>query len=315
MFAAVASTGSVNKAAAELKLQPSSVSRRIDELEARLEVQLFHRRRTGMALTPAGEDIYDRAISMQSFADEIERSARARDRREEGAVTIAAPDGAASLWIAPRIGDFLARNPKIQIALDCKVGPAASDPDARPDITIALDKSIADIGDDASDLATLHYVFVASPLYIETYGTPRSIASAAGDHRTLKQTGQVSQRETWNKRADAVETLAEFSFETNSSAAMVAALRGGAGVATVPSYLFTTAPELVMIGQEHSVPIRLWLVVHRASRNAVRVARAAEWLKSIFDGRAHPWFRAEFVHPDDFETEPAPRELPRSGKR
>jgi DNA-binding transcriptional LysR family regulator len=185
--------------------------------------------------------------------------------------------------------------------LDCQVGPALPDDEERPDITIALDKAAMQIGDDASVLATLHYVFVAAPAYLETYGTPKSMASAAGDHRTIKQTGQRSQRETWSERATAIETLASFAFETNSSASCVNALRAGAGVATVPTYLFRTAPELKVIGQERSTPIKLWLVVHQEARNAARVARVAEWLKTIFDSRTNPWFREEFVHPEEFD--------------
>jgi DNA-binding transcriptional LysR family regulator len=300
VFLAVALTGSVNKAAAELKLQPSSVSRRIDELEHRLEAKLFDRRRTGMILTDAGADLYDHAQSMQRHADDIERSVRARDRREEGLVTIAAPDGIGSLWIAPRVGEFVARNPRIQLSLDCRIGPTPPDADRRPDVSIVLDKTHAEIGDDASALATMHYVFMASPRYLETYGTPKSIAAAAGDHRALRQTGQVSQRETWGARANAVEALASFAFETNSSQALVASLQAGAGIAVAPTYLKTIAPELVVVGAEPAVPIKLWLVIHRESRQAARVARVAEWLKAMFDPRQNPWFRDEFVAPEEF---------------
>jgi DNA-binding transcriptional LysR family regulator len=312
IFAAVAAAGSVNKAAADLKIMPSSVSRRIDDLETRLEVKLFYRSPAGMTLTSAGEDLNDRARSMQHFADDIERSVRARDRRDEGVVTIAAPDGVGSLWIAPRLGDFLARNPKIHISLDCRIGPSL-DPESRADITIALDEKQAQIGDDASALATMHYVFVAAPSYIETYGAPRSAASAAGDHRTLRHTGQIAQRENWSARASAVEALSQFAFETNSSAALVNALRGGAGVATAPTYILSTAPELVMIGEERSVPIRLWMIVHQQARNAARVTRVADWLKQIFDTRTNPWFRDEFVHPTEFA--PPAEEAPPSSKR
>lgn len=314
VFAAVAEAGSVNKAAVELKITPPSVSRRIEDLETRLEVRLFQRAPTGMTLTSAGKDLLDRAQSMQRFADDIERSVRARDRRDEGGVTIVAPDGIGSLWVAPRIADFLSRNPKIQVALDCRIGPA---PDSRPDITIALDRAQAQDGDDITPLATMHYVFLAAPAYLETYGTPRSAASAAGDHRTLKHTGQVSQREAWSARAAAVEMLADFSFETNSSAALVQALRAGAGVATAPTYLLTSAPELVMVGAEQSVPIKLWLIVHQESRNAARVTRVADWLKSIFDTRANPWFREEFIPPAELAASipETPQETPAPRRR
>lgn len=299
VFAAVAAAGSVNQAATELKMVASSVSRHIDDLERKLEVKLFRRSTTGMTLTAAGEDIYDRARSMRHIADEIEDSVRARDTREEGRVVISAPDGVGSLWVAPRLSAFLQRNPKIQISLDCQIGPNV-DLDNRADITIALNESQAQIGDDASALATMHYVFLAAPSYIETYGTPTSLASAAGDHRTLRQTGQVSQRDTWDRKAAAVEALADFSFETNSSAAFMSALASGAGVGTAPTYVLQRWPELVLVGSDRSVPIKLWLIVHKESRNAARVLRVSEWLRSIFDARTNPWFRAEFVHPTDF---------------
>lgn len=301
IFAAVAAAGSVNKAATELKIMPSSVSRRLDDLETKLEVKLFHRRRTGMVLTSAGEDLYDRAQSMQRFADDIERSVRARDKRDEGQVIIAAPDGVGSLWIAPRVHDFLSRNPKIQVALDCNVGgPTVTDDDVRPDITITATESQADVGDDISFLATMHYVFLASPSYLETYGTPKSAASAMGDHRTLRQTGQITQRDKWGQRAQAIGALAQHSFESNSSSAILNALRAGAGIGTAPTYALTMAPELVQIDPTTAIPIKLWLIVHRESRNAQRVARTAEWIKSIFDTRTNPWFRDEFIPPSEF---------------
>lgn len=302
MFAAVAETGAINQAATELKMVPATVSRHIEDLETRLDVKLFRRRTTGMTLTAAGEDVYDRARSMQHMADEIEGAARSRDTREEGAVSISASDGIGSLWVAPRVSAFLERNPKIQISLDCRLGPAI-DADNRADITIALAKDQAQIGDDTSTLATMHYVFLAAPSYIETYGAPKSLASAAGDHRTLRHVGQISQRETWGRKATAAEALAESSFETNSSAAFMYALDAGAGVATAPTYVLKQWPNLVMVGPEQSVPIKLWLIVHKAARHAVRVNRVADWIKSIFDPRSNPWFREEFVHPRDFAAE------------
>lgn len=314
VFLAVADAKSVNKAAATLLLVPSSVSRRIEDLEERLEVKLFNRSKTGMTLTDAGDDLRDKALSMQRFADDIERSVRARDRKEEGLVTISAPDGIGTLWLAPRVADFLARNPKIQIALDCQIGPATRDGEP-PDITLAVDKSVAQIGDDASALASMHYVLAAAPSYLETYGTPKSIASAAGDHRTLKQSGQISQRATWHKHSSAVDALAGYEFESNSSAAVVLALRAGAGICAVPTYLFTLVPELVTIGQERNQPIKLWLVIHEQSRNAARVAKVAEWLRSIFDTKSNPWFREEFVGPEEFGTELPDTLMPSAAKR
>jgi len=303
VFKAVAAAGSINKAAADLMLTPASVSRHIKDLEQRLDVRVFDRTKTGVTLTDAGADLLDRAHSMQRMADEIESSVRSRDRRDEGNVTIAAPDGLGALWLAPRVSDFLSRNPRIQLSLDCRVGPLRES-DIRADITLCADASQAQIGDDTSQIATMHYVFLAAPSYLETYGTPKSMPSAVGEHRTLKQTGQIFQRDTWGNRAIAIEMLAQFAFESNSSSAVVAALRGGAGVATAPTYLLTSAPELVIVGEERSVPIKLWMIIRKEARDTARVVRVVEWLKTIFDGKTNPWFREEYVSPAEFNEPP-----------
>lgn len=313
VFLAVAETGSINRAAAELKIQPSSVSRRIDELEKRLEAKLFVRASTGMTLTSAGEDLRDSVRTMRHHADNIERKIRRRDKRDEGMVALATPDGIGSLWLAPRVGSFLAANPRIQLSMDCRFGPAL--PERKPDISIVADKSIIEVGDDTSELCTMHYVFFAAPNYLATYGTPRSVASAVSEHRTLRHTAQITQRENWGARASAVEALASFGFETNSSQAVISALREGAGIATAPSYLKVLAPELVMIGTEPAVPIKLWLILHREAREAQRVARVAEWIRAAFDPRTNPWFRDEFVHPDDFAETQKPAATRTTSKR
>lgn len=301
-FVAVAELKSLSKAAQALKVTPSQVSRRITELEGRLATKLLNRTQSGVTLTAAGEDVFDMALSMQRFATSIENTARSRDLRDEGQVTIAVPDGLASYWLAPRIGDFLNANPRIQLAMEC--GLWAREPlRAAPDVTITPSLDTAEAGDTTEELCSVHYLFVAAPKYIETYGVPTSLASAAGDHRTLKHVAQKFQRDNWDERAKAIEALSSFSLETNSSAVMVSALTSGAGIGTMPSYLLHLYPEMKVIGPMQSIPIKLWLVTHQAAKESARVKRVAEWLRSLFDTKINPWFRQEFVPPERFEAE------------
>jgi hypothetical protein len=42
------------------------------------------------------------------------------------------------------------------------------------------------------------------------------------------------------------------------------------------------------------------MVHHRDAARPARVRLVKEWLKSVFDPKTRPWYRAEFVHPDEF---------------
>jgi DNA-binding transcriptional LysR family regulator len=301
IFVIVAKQKSASKAAAVLKVTPGMVTRRIDELEQALDVRLFTRTTNGMTLTPAGEDMLDRALSMQRFADSIEESVRSRDRRDEGMVTIRAPDGFTGYWIAPRVPEFQNENPKIQLTLDC--GTITDYVGADPDILITANKDDTELGDLVEPIAVLHYVFAASKKYLDTYGTPKSVAGAVAEHRTLRHVGQTHQRESWDARAAAIETLATFSVVSNSSHAILQVALSGGGVFAVPSVFFHLHPELQIIGPSMPIPIQLWIVVRRDAQSSARVQRVSQWLKSLCDTKYNPWYRQEYVHPDQFEAE------------
>lgn len=300
VFAVVAQLKSLSKAAKHLKVTTGMVSRRLDELERALDVRLLVRSSSGVALTPAGEDMLDHALSMQRFAESIEGDVRSRDRSDEGMVSLRLPDGLAGYWIAPRLATFLNENPKIQITLDCGV---TADMQIEPDILITADKTDARTGDIMAPLATLHYVLLAAPEYLETYGTPTSLGHAASDHRTLKQIAQTYQRETWSPRATAVEALASFSVVSNSSSAIISAVVAGAGICTAPSLFCHLFPKLQIVGTSGSFPIQLWTVVRREAIPSARAQRVLRWIKAQFDTKANPWFRDEFVSPPMFEQE------------
>src|SRR5215510_15011178 len=106
VFLAVAETGNFSAAARVLGLTQPTISRRLDDLEARLKVQLIARGLQGATLTEAGALIRDHVLTMERSAQAIERLALGMDNRDEGRVKLAAPDGLAAFWLAPRIAEF-----------------------------------------------------------------------------------------------------------------------------------------------------------------------------------------------------------------
>jgi DNA-binding transcriptional LysR family regulator len=324
LFIVVADCKSVNKAAQVLKVTPGMVSRRLDDLESALDVRLFVRSATGMVLTSAGVDMLDRALSMQRFAASIEDSVRGRDHKNAGMVALRAPDDVTGYWIAPRLASFLDENPNVRVTLDCAA--LGAETSGEPDLLITANETDASVGDVITPLATLHYLFVAAPGYLEKFGVPQSLASAVTEHRTIRHVRQTSQRAAWGARTRALEKLAVSSIVTNSSTVVAAATVNGAGICAAPSAFCHLYPDLRVLGPDAGIPIRLWLVTRRQALETARVQRFADWLRRLFDTKLNPWFRDEFVAPSRFKEEleaidsrlapaPAPRQNPPRRKR
>ena len=114
-FEAAARTLSFTRAAQELFLTQSAISRQIQQLEASLNTPLFERRHRSLALTEAGR-VMQRAVN-----DSLERlrDAAARVRGVSGPrqVAITCTPGFASLWLIPRLARFTAVHPQVDVRI------------------------------------------------------------------------------------------------------------------------------------------------------------------------------------------------------
>lgn len=104
------------RAAEELHLTQSSVSRHIQDLEAQLGVALFNRVRRQVVLTPAGVQFQREAARLlQEGRMMMMRALHAGD--SPASLRIAAPPTFASRWLVPRLPGFCAAHPEVQIDL------------------------------------------------------------------------------------------------------------------------------------------------------------------------------------------------------
>ncbi len=112
-FEAVARRLSFTLAAQELFLTQSAVSRQIQSLEADLGVPLFERRHRALVLTEAG------AVLQRAVVDSLERlrdaTARVRQATRARQVAITCTPGFASLWLIPRLAQFTASHPQVDV--------------------------------------------------------------------------------------------------------------------------------------------------------------------------------------------------------
>jgi LysR family transcriptional regulator, glycine cleavage system transcriptional activator len=114
-FEAAARTLSFTKAAEELFITQSAISRQVKTLEDYLGVALFDRRPRTLALTEKGEELYRVAIEvldrLQSATDAIKAQSRTRQ------IAITTTTGFASLWLIPRLQRFTGLHRDIDVRI------------------------------------------------------------------------------------------------------------------------------------------------------------------------------------------------------
>jgi len=115
-FEAAARHLSFTKAAAELFLTQSAVSRQVQALEEQLGVPLFERGHRQIRLTDAGLELQRAAAEALRLL--AEAAGRIRRQASKQAMTVSCSIGFASLWLVPRLIDFRERHPDVDIRID-----------------------------------------------------------------------------------------------------------------------------------------------------------------------------------------------------
>lgn len=301
VFRAVAELGSMSAAANSLCESAPTVSRKIDDLERSLNAILFSRSTRGVILTEAGRNAYRHACIMQDAAEAIYLEVSDHDHPVEGPISITSGDGIGPFWIAPRIPAFHREHSKVEL----KLKVVESTPDivgGEADIAISYKQperhDIVGRG-----LGTLHYMFFASRSYIDTYGEPSSLFDMS-NHRVIFHENYVQQIENWAPKSAELRKIIDFALLTNSGTAISQTCANGGGVAVLPSYFAVVDPRLVPVNLPEVAPIRFWLTYTERVRRLKRGRIVLDWLRSIFDPQAVPWFKSGFVHPNKIDEEP-----------
>jgi DNA-binding transcriptional LysR family regulator len=116
-FLEVARQRNLVRAAEKLKVDHTTVSRRIRELERCLNSVLFKRSKLGFALTETGRRLLQYAEGMESQANLIVETIGFDGADTGGAVRIASMEGIGSLYLTPCFRDFNRLYPSIQVEL------------------------------------------------------------------------------------------------------------------------------------------------------------------------------------------------------
>jgi len=179
-FLAVASAGSFSRVAKAQSVAVSSVTRKIDWLEAEIGARLFHRSPRRVMLTDAGEQFVQRARNILAELAEAKEAMTTVDAEPRGLLTVTAPSVFGRRHVAPAVASFLKRHPMLEV--DLHVSDHVIDlAERRIDVAIRIGV-LPDSDLIATPLAPLRLMACASPEYLARHGRPETPADLLKHH-------------------------------------------------------------------------------------------------------------------------------------
>ncbi|MGB5802241.1 MAG: LysR family transcriptional regulator [Mesorhizobium sp.] len=274
IFLAVARAGQFLGAAKRLELNHATVSRRIEALEEALRAKLFRRLTTGSELTPAGERFLEIAERME--ADMIAaRSTLAGEGDDiSGTVRIGAPDGFGVAFLARHLGELTATYRELTIQL-VPVPRSFSLSRREADIVITVERP-SEGRLVAGKLVDYTLGLFASRGYAQAHGLPRTVADLS-NHTLI---GYVPDLIV----SPSLDYDAEFSpdwrstFAISSALGQAEAVRAGAGIGILHTFIARTMPELLPVDIVRPIRRAYWLVYHETVRPLRRVQLVAGYI-------------------------------------
>jgi DNA-binding transcriptional LysR family regulator len=255
IFHAVAEAGSFTHAGDKLNLSQSAVSRQISALEDSLKVPLFHRHARGLILTEQGELLYRTAHEVFGKLAMTEAQLTESKDRPKGPLKVTTTVAFGSIWLAPRIKEFMEVYPEVEVHL------ILSDRDLdlsmrEADVAVRLSPPRqADLIQ--RHLLTAHIHIYAAASYIKNHGMPKAPEDLDNHrivvygHDTRPPVPEVNWLLKIGRSGGNLRTPA---LTVNNVYAIMRAVQSGAGIGALPEFVVSDGNELVNVLPELEGP-------------------------------------------------------------
>lgn len=288
VFHAVAEAGSFTHAGESLNLSQSAVSRQISALEESLSVPLFHRHARGLILTEQGELLFRTAREVFAKLAMAEGLISESKDRPKGPLKITTTVAFGSIWLTPRIREFLDLYPEIQVSLVVD--------DSELDLSMReADVAIRMTPPRQPDLIQRHLVSVqvhiyASADYIQKHGAPQR-AEDLENHRIIVY------GEDARPPVPGVNWLLDVGTKpgvdrrpiltVNNTYGMLRAILSGVGIAALPDFVANEHSGLIRVLPEVAgPPNEAYFVYPEELRASKRISVFRDFLlRKVAEGR------------------------------
>ncbi|MFT3923997.1 MAG: LysR family transcriptional regulator [Myxococcales bacterium] len=282
-FVKVAEFASFTRASEQLGLSKARVSVLVGELESEVGSRLLQRTTRAVRLTPSGEQFLVKASSLLAEADELAHMFQAPSTLR-GSVRVDLPQTMARTVVIPRLPEFLASHPGIELFL--------STTDRRVDLVregfdcVLRVGKLLDSGLVARKLGSLPVINVASPSYLGKYGMPRTLADLRR-HLVVHYAANVRERPSFEYVEDGStrEVPMRSLVTVNSTDAYSAACLAGLGIIQAPRSGVAAGIRdglLLEVLSQHTPEAMPVSLVHGYTRNVPKPVHAVmEWLSQV----------------------------------
>nr|MBV6630773.1 LysR family transcriptional regulator [Oceanococcus sp. HetDA_MAG_MS8] len=262
---------SVAAAARSLQLQHSTLLRRLDKLETRLQMRLFIRATQGYRCNEQGLILAQAAAEIEDLVLAAERQLLGQDDRIAGVLRLTTSEILATVLLPRLLPDFQRAFP--QVKLDIDVTNAAQDLERRQsDLAIRATRAPPD------NLVGRRVGNTPSALYAHHSLLPALEKTPAERWPWLGYTGELAhglQARWLAQHLPQRNVVSRF----GSAMALQAATLAGAGVALLPCLNVPATAPVLRVAEVPSFPsVGIWLLNHRDTRGNARIRSCKQWL-------------------------------------
>lgn len=278
VFIHVARTGRLSAAAERLKLNHTTVARRMSAFEEELGTRLFDRTPQGVTLTNEGAELLVHAERIEHEAQMMLARIGGQEALLSGTVRIAVPEAFGTFLVAPMLDSFREEHPEIVLELI---------PETRQ---VSLSRRDADLIVSTirprrgrmfiNKLAEFDMRLYGSQAYVDRKGMPAS-AKSLRDHEFVGFIDDLLQTEDYAPLNQIVEDP-KLSFRSSSIISQQGAIGAGVGLGLLHSFAAQRTPGLIeILPQEVRVPRVYWTLIHADLRRIPRVRAVIRFLQRI----------------------------------
>lgn len=164
---------SITRAAAELGMPKSTISRKLSQLEQQVGTVLLKKGQRRLTTTEIGSRFYDHCRRVVEEVEQAEADTQALQTTMRGSLRVSIPIDFGVSWIGKAIAEFVRAHPELELEVDVNSRPVNPREDPY-DLTIQLGP-LTDTDLTYRRIATITRGVYASPEYLARRGVPRAV--------------------------------------------------------------------------------------------------------------------------------------------